>query len=160
MRQRYLDDLATKIDLDRIRASGIKILYDAMYGAGQGVLGDILPAVAQIHGEFNPAFGGTNPEPLAQNLGELMRRTREEGYDIGIATDGDADRIGAVDEKGNFVDSHRIFSLLLKYLVEQKDLTGDVVKSFSVSQMVNQQCREVWTGTASRPPSASNTSAA
>ncbi len=139
MRQRYLDDLATKIDLDRIRTSGIKILYDAMYGAGQGVLNDVLPAVRQIHGEFNPAFGGTNPEPLAQNLSELMRRTREEGYDIGIATDGDADRIGAVDEQGNFVDSHRIFSLLLKYLVEQKHLTGAVVKSFSVSQMVNQQ---------------------
>ncbi len=111
-----------------------------MYGAGQGVVDMILPDVTQMHEVFNPSFGGTNPEPLAQNLGELMRRVREEGFDIGIATDGDADRIGAVDEKGNFVDSHRIFSLLLKYLVEQKGMTGEVVKSFSVTQMVDQQC--------------------
>ena len=142
MKQRYLDDLAGKIDLQRIRSSGIRIMYDVMYGSGQGVLDETLPAVKQIHESFNPSFGGTNPEPLAHNLGELMRRVKEEGFDIGIATDGDADRIGAVDEEGNFVDSHRIFSLLLKYLVEQKGLRGDVVKSFSVTQMVDQQCEK------------------
>ena len=65
---------------------------------------------------------------------------KAERFDIGIATDGDADRIGAVDENGNFVDSHRIFALLLKYLVEQKGLTGEVVKSFSVTQMIDLQC--------------------
>ena len=140
MKQRYLDDLETKIDLNKIRSSGIRILYDVMYGAGQGVLDATLPEVKQIHEYFNPSFGGTNPEPLAQNLGELMRRVKGEGYQIGIATDGDADRIGAVDEEGRFVDSHRIFSLLLKYLVEQKGMTGEVVKSFSVTQMVDRQC--------------------
>jgi phosphomannomutase len=65
---------------------------------------------------------------------------KTEGFPIGIATDGDADRIGAVDEFGNFVDSQRVFSLLLKYLVEQKGLTGEVVKTFSVTQMVDRQC--------------------
>jgi phosphomannomutase len=140
MKQRYLDDLATKLDLARIRASGVKILYDAMHGAGQGVLPSIIPGVEQMRAEFNPSFGGVNPEPLAQNLGELIRRVRAEGYQIGIATDGDADRIGAVDEKGNFVDSHKIFSLLLKYLVEEKGLRGEVVKTLSVTQMVDQQC--------------------
>jgi phosphomannomutase len=142
MKQRYLDDLATKIDLELIRRSGIRILYDVMYGAGQRVLDEVLPSVKQIHEVYNPSFGGTNPEPLAQNLAELMRRVKDEGYGIGIATDGDADRIGAVDEKGNFVDSHRIFSLLLKYLVEQKKLAGAVVKSFSVTRMVEQQCEK------------------
>jgi phosphomannomutase len=142
MKQRYLDDLATKLDLNRIRSSGIKVLYDVMYGAGQGVLDEALPEIRQIHEVYNPFFGGTNPEPLAQNLTELMRRVKQEGYDIGIATDGDADRIGAVDEQGNFVDSHRIFSLLLKYLYEQKGLRGDVVKSFSVTQMVDQQAEK------------------
>jgi phosphomannomutase len=142
MKQRYLDDLATKIDIGKIKNSGIKILYDAMYGAGQGVVNMILPDVAQMHETFNPSFAGTNPEPLEKNLGELIRRVRLEGYTIGIATDGDADRIGAVDEKGEFVDSHRIFSLLLKYLVEQKGMTGEVVKSFSVTQMVDQQCKK------------------
>ena len=140
MKQRYLDDIAKKIDMDLIRSSGIRILYDVMYGAGQGVLDEVLPGVRQIHEIFNPSFGGTNPEPLAQNLTDLIRGVKAERYDIGIATDGDADRIGAVDEGGNFVDSHRIFSLLLKYLVEQKKMTGEVVKSLSVTQMVDKQC--------------------
>ncbi len=140
MKQRYLDDLATKIDLDLIRKSNIRILYDVMYGAGQGVLDKTMPEIRQIHSTFNPSFDGTNPEPLAKNLGELMRTMSAESYDIGIATDGDADRIGAVDEHGNFVDSHRIFCLLMKYLHEQKGLSGDVAKSFSVTQMVDKMC--------------------
>jgi len=140
MKQRYLDDLATKIDLDLIRRATMRILYDTMYGAGQGVLETVLPDVRQIHEIYNPSFGGTNPEPLAQNLSELSRGVKSGGYHIGIATDGDADRIGAVDENGDFVDSHRIFCLLLKYLVEQKRMTGEVVKSFSVTQMVDKRC--------------------
>ncbi len=141
MRQRYLDDLAMKIDLGRIRSSGVKILYDAMHGAGQGVLPQVVPGVTQMRADYNPSFGGGNPEPLAQNLQVLMQRVGAEGFDIGIATDGDADRIGAVDEKGNFVDSHRIFALLLKYLVEQKGLRGEVVKTLSVTQMIDKQCQ-------------------
>jgi phosphomannomutase len=109
---------------------------------GQGVFESIIPDVVDIHPVYNPSFGGTNPEPLAHNLTELMRRVKADGFHIGIATDGDADRVGAVDEQGNFVDSHRIFSLLLKYLVEQKKVTGEVVKSFSVSQMVDKQCEK------------------
>ena len=142
MKQRYLDDLVGKIDIDRIRRAKVKILFDAMYGAGQGVLTGLLPEITQMREVFNPSFGGANPEPIAQNLQELSRRVRAEGFDIGIATDGDADRLGAVDEQGNFVDSHQVFSLLLKYLVEQKHLTGEVVKTFSVTQMVDQQCAE------------------
>jgi len=140
MKQRYLDDLATKINLNLIRGSRLKILYDVMYGAGQGVLETVLPEIQHMHELYNPSFGGTNPEPLAQNLSELMHRVKAERHHIGIATDGDADRIGAVDEHGNFVDSQRIFSLLLKYLVEQKGFTGEVVKSFSVTEMVDRQC--------------------
>ncbi|MGA9116530.1 MAG: phosphoglucomutase/phosphomannomutase family protein [Bacteroidota bacterium] len=141
MRRRYLSHLGRKIDIPLIRRSGIRILYDAMYGAGQGVLGEILPRSVQMRGEFNPSFGGMNPEPMAHNLTELARRVRREKFDLGIATDGDADRIGAVDEKGVFVDSHRIFALLLKYLVEEKGMRGEVVKTFSVTQMVDAQCR-------------------
>ena len=140
MKQRYLDDLAAKIHLDLIRNSRMRILYDVMYGSGQGVLDTVLPGVKQIHEIYNPSFGGTNPEPIAQNLHQLMHWVKSEGYNIGIATDGDADRIGAVDENGNFVDSHRIFSLLLKYLFEQKGMKGEVVKTISVTQMVDKQC--------------------
>ncbi len=130
MKQRYLNDLMTKLDFDLIKNSGIRILYDVMHGAGQGVINDVLPNVVRLRDEYNPSFGGTNPEPIAQNLQELMRRVKDEGFHIGIATDGDADRIGAVDEFGNFVDSQRVFCLLLKYLVEQKGLGGEVVKTF------------------------------
>lgn len=140
MKQRYLDDLMTKLNFDLIKNSGIKILYDVMHGAGQGILNDVLPNVVRLRDDYNPSFGGTNPEPITQNLQVLMRRVKDEGFHIGIATDGDADRIGAVDEFGNFVDSQRVFSLLLKYLVEQKGLTGEVVKTFSVTQMVDKQC--------------------
>jgi phosphomannomutase len=142
MKKRYLEDLAGKLDLEFIKNSGLRIMYDTMYGAGQGVLEGTLPNVKQIHEEYNPSFAGTNPEPLAHNLGDLMRRVPQEGYDCGLATDGDADRIGAVDEKGNFVDSHRIFCLLLKYLVTQKKMTGTVVKSFTLTQMVDKQCEK------------------
>jgi phosphomannomutase len=140
MKKTYLDHVAARIDLDMIRSSGLKVLYDVMYGAGQRVLDEVLPDIRQIHNIHNPGFGGTNPEPLAKNLRELMKGTRDGGYDIGIATDGDADRIGAVDEQGRFVDSQRIFALLLKYLVEQKGMRGDVAKSFSVTQLVDKQC--------------------
>ena len=140
MKQRYLDDIAGKIDFDLIRRSGLRILYDVMYGAGQGVMDGVLANVTQMHETYNPSFGGTNPEPLAQNLTALASGVAAGKYDIGIATDGDADRIGAVDERGNFVDSHRIFALLLKYLVEEKHMTGEVVKSLSVTKMVDAQC--------------------
>jgi phosphomannomutase len=142
MKQKYLDDLAKKINLDLIRSSGTRILYDVMYGAGQGVLDSVLPGIRHIHEIYNPSFGGTNPEPIAQNLTQLMHWVKVERYHIGIATDGDADRIGAVDEEGRFVDSHKIFSLLLKYLYEQKGMTGEVVKTISVTQMVDKQCRK------------------
>ncbi|MBX2990690.1 MAG: phosphoglucomutase/phosphomannomutase family protein [Bacteroidetes bacterium] len=142
MKQQYLDDLMTKLNFDLIKNSGIRILYDVMHGAGQGVLDGVLPNVVQMRNEYNPSFGGTNPEPITQNLGTLMRRVKDEGFHIGIATDGDADRIGAVDEHGNFVDSQRVFALLLKYLVEERGLRGDVVKTFSVTQMVDKQCEK------------------
>ncbi len=139
-RQLYVDDIRSKINIDVITSSNIRILYDAMYGAGQGVMEKIIPGISTIRQEFNPSFGGINPEPLPQNLGPLMDAMKTGKYDIGIATDGDADRIGAVDEQGNFVDSHRMFCILLKYLIEEKHATGEVAKSFSVTQMVDAMC--------------------
>jgi phosphomannomutase len=142
MKKIYLDDIRTKINLNLIQRSGIKIVHDSMYGAGQNTVSLLLPHITQLESELNPSFAGINPEPLAHNLKSLLDRVRAGGFDIGIATDGDADRIGAADEKGNFVDSHHIFALLLKYLVKQKGWTGDVVKSISVGQMVNAMCEK------------------
>ncbi|HVN48023.1 MAG TPA: phosphoglucomutase/phosphomannomutase family protein [Bacteroidota bacterium] len=138
----YIDDIKSKINIDLIKSAGIKIAYDAMHGAGQGVMDQILPLNASIRGDFNPSFGGHHPEPLPQHTAELIEVIKKSGSDIGIATDGDADRIGAFDEQGNFVDSHRVFALLLKYFIEQKHMTGEVAKSFSVSQVINKMCKK------------------
>ena len=138
----YLRDIEKKIEIDLIKATRIRILYDAMYGAGQGVMEQILPKVGTIRNTYNPSFGGAHPEPLAQNLEELSFEVRDGRYMIGIATDGDADRVGAIDEKGAFVDSHRIFAILLKYLVERKHFKGEVAKSLSVSQLINRMCEK------------------
>ncbi len=136
----YVEDLKTKIEFPLIKSTGIKILYDAMYGAGMGVPELLLSKINSIRNIFNPSFAGGHPEPLAQNLEELCKKVREGKYHIGIATDGDADRVGAVDEKGNFVDSHRIFAILLKYLIERKHLKGEVAKSLSVSELITRIC--------------------
>ena len=138
----YIEDIKSKINIDLIKSAGIKIAYDAMHGAGQGVMDQILPLKISIRGDFNPSFGGSHPEPLPQNAPGLIEAIVKNGCDIGIATDGDADRIGAFDEKGNFVDSHRIFALLLKYFVEEKKMTGEVAKSFSVSQIIDKMCKK------------------
>jgi phosphomannomutase len=138
----YVEDIKSKINVDLIKSAGIKIAYDAMHGAGQGVMDQILPLKVSIRGNFNPSFDGSNPEPLPQNSPGLIEAIIRNGCDIGIATDGDADRIGAYDEKGNFVDSHRIFALLLKYFIEDKKMTGEVAKSFSVSQIIDKMCKK------------------
>ncbi len=137
---KYVEDVKAKLNLELIRSSGIKIAYDAMYGAGQGVMEQLMPVKVLLRNSVNPSFGGAHPEPLPQYLTGLSDAVVSEGCDIGIATDGDADRIGAFDEKGNFVDSHRIFALLLKYLVQVKKWHGEVAKSFSVSQLINKMC--------------------
>ena len=138
----YIDDISKKFDLKKIENSGLKILHDAMYGAGMNVCTELLPNVDQIHSEFNPSFAGVNPEPIEQNLTELKEKVVTGKYDFGFATDGDADRIGVVDEKGNYVDPHRVFSLLLKYLVEEKKLKGEVARSFTVTDIVEKQCEK------------------
>ena len=100
----------------------------------------LIPDVARMHDTYNPSFAGMRPEPMAEHVVELREAVRKGKYDIGLATDGDADRVGAVDEKGNFVDSHRMFALLLKYFVEQKHLKGEVAKSLSVTEMIDKMC--------------------
>jgi len=136
----YVDDLRAKLNLPLIESSGIKIVHDAMYGAGAGVMSQLLSLRGELRSTYNPSFGGGHPEPIPQNIKDLASTIVMKGCDIGIATDGDADRVGALDESGLFVDSHRIFAILLKYLVTEKHLTGEVAKSISVSQMINKMC--------------------
>ncbi|MCU0329731.1 MAG: phosphoglucomutase/phosphomannomutase family protein [Candidatus Kapabacteria bacterium] len=137
----YVRYLRKKIDLDLIVNSGLKIVYDPMHGAGIGFLQRVLPGIVEIHGDYNPSFGEIDhPEPIAECLRPLMEAVRAQKADIGIATDGDADRVGAVDEYGNYVDPHRVFMLLMKYLYEDKKRRGAVVKTVSLTSMVDAYC--------------------
>ena len=142
-----IDDLAAAytlalrdiLDLDVILDSDLKIAHDPMFGAGRGVVTELLGAerVVELHGDWNPSFHGQPPEPIERNLHELAAAVPREGCDLGLANDGDADRIGMFDERGQFVSSHRILALLTKYLVEERGLTGTIVKTFSTTHMLD-----------------------
>lgn len=135
LRRLYIDDLKKKIDITAIKNARLKIVHDAMYGAGQGILQQIIEDAVVIHNEFNPSFGGEHPEPIAAHIPELLKFVPQGNYNVGLATDGDADRIGAVDEHGNFVGPQEVYALLLKYLYETKGMRGEVVKTVSVGEM-------------------------
>jgi alpha-D-glucose phosphate-specific phosphoglucomutase len=137
----YYEHLSTLVDLDRISEGELRLVADGMYGAGRAVFGEVLARgrsrVTNIRHEMNPGFGGIHPEPIAQHLGLLMSTIQSGHYDVGLATDGDADRIGAVDAKGHFVDPHRIFALVLRYLLKERGLRGTVVRTVSTTRMID-----------------------
>lgn len=138
--EQYLNVIREKIDIDAIKTSGIRIGHDPMYGSGMGAFKKLLgDQVFELHSEVNPSFKGVPPEPIENNLKEFAEFIPKNNCQIGIANDGDADRIGLFDEKGSFVDSHRILSLLVKYLYEEKGLSGMIVKTFSTTDMLNKQ---------------------
>jgi len=137
----YYDHLRKLIDLDLIADTPQRFVIDSMYGSGRGVIRGILQGcgceVQEIRGEMNPGFGGVHPEPIAQYLGALAGAIGTGMGSFGIATDGDADRIGAMDERGNFIDPHKIMSLALRYLVEKRGLTGSAVRTVSTTRMID-----------------------
>jgi len=137
----YIKTLKEKIDTDIIKKSGIKIIYDAMYGSGQGMM-DSLINLKTLRSEVNPSFGGLSPEPVMKNLWVISSEMKNGGYDIGIVTDGDADRIAILDENGEFVDAQKTFALLLTYMIEEKKMTGGVVRGFSSSELIKKICDE------------------
>jgi phosphomannomutase len=142
----YLQRLKELVKLDLIHASGQKFVIDPMYGAGSGCIARLFEEAripyCEIHAELNPLFQGMNPEPIEPHIEELRRAVTEGGFDAGFATDGDADRIGAIDRSGEFIDSHKIFSILLKHLTEDLGLRGEVVKTFSTTQMIDKLARK------------------
>ncbi len=134
LEQMYLDHVATNFDLDAIKKAGFKIAYDAMFGAGQNAMRRLFPHAILLHCDDNPGFHGQAPEPIHRNLQELSDLIKNNpNVALGIANDGDADRIGMYDEDGNFVDSHHILLLLLLYMFKYKKQTGKVVITFSVT---------------------------
>jgi len=137
----YIERLKAMIHLDRIHASGRRFVIDPMFGAGRACIARLFEEAGipfrEIHAEHNPLFPGLNPEPIEPHTSALREAVLEGGYDAGLATDGDADRVGAIDRDGTFIDSHKIFSILLKHLAEDLKLRGEVVKTFSTTTLVD-----------------------
>ncbi len=137
----YHDHLRTLIDFDAIAENPQHVAVDSMFGSGRGQIKGILQGtgceVNEVRGEMNPGFGGIHPEPIARYLGALAGSIAAGHGQLGLATDGDADRIGAMDGQGKFVDPHRLMALALKYLVEQRGWSGKIVKTVSTTQMIN-----------------------
>ncbi len=133
LEEMYMQHVETNFDLEAIR-SNVRLAYDAMYGAGQNVVKRLFPYATLFHCEYNPSFMGRAPEPILRNLPEIADfLANETRHNLGLANDGDADRIGLFDENGKFVDSHHILLLLLLYLKKYKNQTGKVVITFSVT---------------------------
>jgi len=139
-RQPYLEHLGELVDLEALRAAGLRVVVDSMYGAAIGWLPQLLiggaTQVQELHGERNPLFPGLQPEPIARHLGKLIDTVKATGADVGLATDGDGDRVGIVDEKGEFVNQHEVFALLAYYLLEIRGQRGAMVKSVTSTRMI------------------------
>jgi alpha-D-glucose phosphate-specific phosphoglucomutase len=141
----YYDHIRSLVDLEAICRTNPHVVHDPMYGSGRryikGILGGVGCQVHEIRGEMNPGFGGIHPEPLGKYLAALTSAIQSGYGNVGLATDGDGDRIGAMDEKGNFVDPHRIFALVLRYLIEAKEMRGMVVRTVSTTRMIDRLCK-------------------
>jgi len=128
----YLQQIRDHFDLERIKASGLKFAFDAMYGAGQRIIKKIIPGIKCFHCSLNPFFNGTPPEPLHHNLLEFSEKIKNNWKaDAGLAVDGDADRVAMYDSQGNYIDSHHIILLLIHYLAGYRKLKGKIVTGFS-----------------------------
>lgn len=137
----YVAAVCAFADMDLIAKTKFKFAVDAMHGSGRGVLTGIFADrgvhCVAIRQELNPLFPGINPEPIEPHVRMLQETVVRENCDAGLATDGDADRIGAVAEDGTFVDSHKIFCVLLHWLLERKKWPGEIVRAFNTTRMID-----------------------
>lgn len=141
LKRQYIEKICSFADMEKIAKAGFKFAIDAMYGSGRGVLAEILTKHGidhvAIRQELNPLFPEINPEPIEPHVALLQETVVSEKCHAGFATDGDADRIGAVAEDGSFVDSHKIFSVLLRWLLERRNWDGEVVRAFNTTRMLD-----------------------
>jgi alpha-D-glucose phosphate-specific phosphoglucomutase len=142
----HLDFIKNYVDLEMIKRSGLKVLVNTMHGAGGRYIEELLAGgnckVETVNADRDVTFGGVNPEPIAKYLGDFMPMTRDGGYDIGLATDGDVDRIGCALPDGRFMDAQYIMSLLLWHFVEDKKITGSVVSTICGTEMLKNICKK------------------
>ncbi|MFT4522237.1 MAG: phosphomannomutase [Bacteroidia bacterium] len=137
----YIEAVENTFDMKLLRSQKYQWAYDAMYGAGQDVVRHLLPDATFLHCDYNPGFDGQAPEPIHKNLQEFSQLIEMAGdIDSGLATDGDADRIGLYNQAGEFVDSHHIILLLISYLHKHQGLNGKVVTSFSCTGKIKKLC--------------------
>src|SRR5580693_6847178 len=141
LKRPYIEAISRFADLEAIAKANFKFAVDSMYGSGRGVLAGIFSnrgiRHVTIRQELNPLFPDINPEPIEPHIAMLQQTVVKEGCHAGFASDGDADRIGAVAEDGSFVDAHKIFSVLLQWLLQRKDWPGDVVRAFNTTRMLD-----------------------
>jgi len=137
----YSAQLGRMVDLDRLRGAGLKVAHEAMYGAGAGLLARVLDGgsttVTELHGDRNPGFGGMHPEPIDRYMPEAMALMAEGHHDVLVANDGDADRVGIIDETGRYVNQLEVMALFTMYLLERRGLRGDIVRSLTTTNMVD-----------------------
>lgn len=142
----YVDDIAGRVDAGAIRNAQLSILHDPMHGVAAGLVARVLgvsessedsyPRVRTVRGEINPGFGEVNPEPIEENLAVSQRIMRRGEFDVAICNDGDSDRLGVMDERGVFVSPHKILSLLTLDLIRHRGMSGDIVKTFSTTRLI------------------------
>ena len=141
LKSAYIEAVCGFADMNLIGKAKFKVAIDSMFGSGRGILAGIFRERGVQHvtirQELNPLFPGINPEPIEPHIALLQQTVVNEKCDAGLATDGDADRIGAVAEDGSFVDSHKIFCVLLRWLLERKQWSGDVVRAFNTTRMLD-----------------------
>jgi phosphomannomutase len=145
-KQPYIAAITKFADLDAIRRANFKLAIDCMYGAGRNVLAGIFAdhgiRHVQIRSEVNPLFPGINPEPIEPHVALLQQTVVRERCDGGFVTDGDADRVGAVAEDGSFVDAHKCYAVLLKWLLEYKKWPGAITRAFNTTRMLDRIARK------------------
>jgi phosphomannomutase len=137
----FFAQLGTMVDLEALRGHRLRVLHEAMYGAGAGLiaraLGGGATTVTELHGERNPGFGGMHPEPIDRYMPEAMACMQTGAFDLGIANDGDADRVGIIDETGRYINQLQVMALFAMYLLEKRGLRGDIVRSVTTSGMLD-----------------------
>ncbi len=136
----YMAHVEKNFDMEAISDSPVKIGYDAMFGAGQNVIRRLFPDAVLLHADYDTSFQGMAPEPIARNLEELSELVKNSDIDLGLATDGDADRIGLLNSEGKFIDANHIIMLLMHYFHKYKKMSGKVVVSFSCSLKIKKLC--------------------
>ncbi|MDI6731467.1 MAG: phosphoglucomutase/phosphomannomutase family protein [Candidatus Margulisbacteria bacterium] len=145
---RYLKKIASLVDLEMIKSHKLKVAVDPMHGSGAGLFKQLGLDIIEIRGNRDPLFGGVNPEPLPVNLEDSISFTKNLALKYSselcacIVLDGDADRIAAIDGSGTFINTHNIFELLLRHLVVHRKMTGNVVKTFNMSSLIDKLCRQ------------------